>query len=64
MSKKKITGIVLLIAAVAILIIGSAFWLTGHDKSGIGILGLGVVLVGIGTFTFFSRTMQVDREWM
>ena len=68
MRKKRITGFALLVGAVVVLAIGGGLWLTGHDKSGIGLLGLGIVLVGIGTVTFFSRasteTVRLDREWM
>lgn len=68
MSKKRMTGIALLVGAVLILAVGGIVWLNGHDKSGIGLLGLGVILIGIGTFTFFSRAsaekVQLDREWM
>jgi hypothetical protein len=68
MSKKRMIGIALLVGAVVVLAIGGVVWLSGHDKSGIGLLGLGVVLVGIGAFTFFSRAsaekVQLDREWM
>jgi hypothetical protein len=68
MSKKRMTGVALLVGAVVVLVLGGVFWLTGHDKSGIGLLGLGVVIVGIGAFTFFSHAsaekVRLDREWM
>ncbi|HKV59849.1 MAG TPA: hypothetical protein VJO32_16275 [Ktedonobacteraceae bacterium] len=62
------TGIALLVGAVVVLVAGGVVWLSGHDKSGMGLLGLGVILIGVGTFTFFSRAsaekVQLDREWM
>ncbi|HEU0001532.1 MAG TPA: hypothetical protein VFQ36_11560 [Ktedonobacteraceae bacterium] len=68
MSKKRITGIALLVGAVLVLVVGGIVWLNGHDKSGMGLLGLGVILIGVGTFTFFSRAsaekVRLDREWM
>jgi hypothetical protein len=68
MRNKKITGITLLVGAVIVLALGAVLWMNGHNKSGAGLVGLGVVLVGIGVFTFFTRAsaekVQLDREWM
>lgn len=69
MSKKRLTGIVLLVGAVVVLAIGLVDWLVAHhNKSGMGLVGLAVVLVGIGIFAFFSRAsaekVQLDSEWM
>lgn len=69
MSRKKMIGIALLIGAIILGAAGSAWWLVGdHVKSGIGIIALGVIVLAVGLFTFFSRStsekIQLDREWM
>ena len=58
----------MLVGAVILLILGGVFWLTGHDKSGIMLLVLAIVLVGSGTIAFFMRSapdaVRLDKEWM
>ncbi len=47
--------IALLIGAVIVVAGGSFTLLTGHTKTGIGLIVLGVIVIAAGLFTFFSR---------
>ena len=68
MSRKKMTGIALFIGAVIVLAGGAFALLSNHIKSGYGLLAIGVILIGVGLFTFFrpssNEGVQLDREWM
>lgn len=69
MSRKKMIGIALLIGAIILGAAGGYWWLVAdHVKSGMGIVVLGVIVLAVGLFTFFSRStsekIQLDREWM
>ena len=68
MSQKKRLGIILLIGAVVVLAGGGIALLLGHMKTGGGLIALGVIVIAIGLFTFFSRsTVKVElpgKEWM
>ena len=61
-------GLVLLIAAIIIAAGGSFTLLAGHNKTGLGLIVLGVIALTASIYTFFSRSTaekyQVDREWM
>ena len=67
MSRKRIMGIALLVAAILVLAGGGFTLLAGHMKSGIGLFVLGVVVIGGGLFTIFSRSSdaggRLDTEW-
>ncbi len=68
MSRKKMTGIALLIGAVIVLAGGAIALLSDHMKTGYGLLVIGVIVIGVGLFTFFrspsNEGVQLDREWM
>jgi len=68
MSRKKMTGIALSIGALIVLAGGAFALLSNHIKSGYGLLAIGVILIGVGLFTFFrpssNEGVQLDREWM
>ena len=68
MSRKKVIGIALLIGAIIVGAGGSFTLLTGHTKTGLGLIVLGVIVLAVSLYTFFSRSTaekyQVDREWM
>jgi hypothetical protein len=67
MSRKKVISIVLLIGAVIVLA-GSGFsLLSGHNKTGIGLIVLGVIAIAVGIGTFFSSSAgegEPNREWI
>jgi drug/metabolite transporter (DMT)-like permease len=68
MSRKKVIGIALLIGAILIGAGGSFTLHAGHNKTGLGIIVLGIIVLALSLYTFFSRSTaekyQVDREWM
>jgi uncharacterized membrane protein YfcA len=68
MSRKKVIGIALLIGAIIIGAGGSFTLLSGHNKTGLGLIVLGIIVLALSLYTFFSRSSaekyQVDREWM
>jgi len=68
MSRKKMTGVALSIGALIVLAGGGFALLLGHMKSGVGLLAIGVILIGVGLFTFLrpssNEGVQLDREWM
>ncbi len=67
MSRKRVIGIVLCIAAVVVLAVGAFNLYSGHTKSGIGLLALGILAIAIGVGSFFSATAaerQPYREWI
>ncbi len=69
MSSKKVRAIALLIGAVIVGAAGSFTWLVaGHNKTGIGLIIVGVILLAVSLLTFFSRAsaekVQLNREWM
>lgn len=68
MSRKKVIGIALLIGAIIVGAVGSFTLLTGHNKTGLGLIVLGIIVLALSLYTFFSRSTaekyQVDREWM
>lgn len=68
MNKQKKNGIFLLIGALVVLAGGTVSWMLGHVKSGMGLIGVGVVLIAVSFFIFFSRAssekVQLDKEWM
>lgn len=68
MSRKKVLGIALLIGAIIIGAGGSFTLLTGHNKTGLGLIVLGIIVLALSLYTFFSRSTaekyQVDRDWM
>ena len=66
MSRKKVMSIVFFIGAVIVLAGGAFSLLSGHNKSGIGLLVLGVLAIAVGLFTFFSSSAEEGepyREW-
>jgi hypothetical protein len=66
MSTKKVISIALFIGAVIVLAGGGFSLLTGHNKTGIGLLVLGVLAIAVGLFTFFSSSAEGGepyREW-
>jgi uncharacterized membrane protein YfcA len=68
MSRKKVIGIALLIGAIIVGAIGSFTLYSGHNKTGLGLIVLGIIVLALSLYTFFSRSAtekyQVDREWM
>ncbi len=68
MSRKKVLGIAFLIGAIIIGAGGSFTLLTGHNKTGLGLIVLGIIVLALSLYTFFSRSTaekyQVDRDWM
>ena len=68
MSRKKLLSIALFVGAIVVLA-GSAFSMySGHMKSGIGLIVLGVIFIAVGLVTFLSRSTtevgQLDKEWI
>jgi uncharacterized membrane protein YfcA len=68
MSRKKVIGIALLIGAILIAAGGSFTLLAGHNKTGLGLIVLGIIVLAVSLYTFFSRStaekVQLDREWI
>jgi drug/metabolite transporter (DMT)-like permease len=68
MSRKKVIGIALLIGAIIVGAGGSFTLLTGHNKTGLGLIVLAIIVLALSLYTFFSRSTadkyQVDKEWM
>ncbi len=67
MSKKKVIGIVLFIGAVVVLAVGGFSLYSGHNKTGLGLLVLGVIAIAVGLAAFFSATAgerEPYREWI
>lgn len=67
MSRKKVLGLVLLVGAIVVLAGGGYSLFTGHVKTGIGLLVLGVIVVGAGLFniisSFLGERVQLDTDW-
>jgi heme A synthase len=61
MSRKKVMSIVLFIGAVIVLAGGGFSLFSGHNKTGLGLLVLGVIALVLGLVTFFSSTAE-ERE--
>lgn len=68
MSRKKVIAIALLIGAIIVGVGGSFTLLSGHNKTGLGLIVLGIIVLALSLYTFFSRSTaekyQVDKEWM
>lgn len=68
MSRKRMIGIALLVAAILVVAGGAFTLLAGHMKTGIGLFVLGVVVIGAGLFSIFSRSSdaggRLDTEWI
>lgn len=68
MSRKKLIGIALFVGAIVVLAGGAFSMYSGHMKSGIGLIVLGVIFIAVGLATFLSRSTtkvgQLDREWI
>jgi drug/metabolite transporter (DMT)-like permease len=68
MSRKKVISIALFIGAIIVLAGGGFSLFSGHDKTGIGLLVLGVIAIAVGLGAFFSRSTpeegQPYREWI
>lgn len=62
MSKRRMIGIALWIVAIAVIAGGYFMYLSGHVKSGIGLIGLGVVAAITGLIAFFVRASAHVRE--
>jgi drug/metabolite transporter (DMT)-like permease len=58
MSRKKVISIVMFIGAVIVLAGGGFSLLSGHDKTGIGLLVLGVIAIAVGLVTFFGSSAE------
>ena len=67
MSRKKLLGISLFVAAIVVLAVAAFTMYAGHMKSGIGLIVLGVIVIAAGLGIFLSRSTphasQLDREW-
>jgi uncharacterized membrane protein YfcA len=68
MSRKKVFGIALLIGAIIVAAVGTFTMHAGHNKTGLGLIVLGIIVLALSLYTFFSHSTaekyQVDREWM
>jgi len=67
MSRKKVISIVLFIGAVIVLAGGGFNLFSGHTKTGLGLLVLGVIAIAVGLVSFFSSNAedsQPYREWL
>lgn len=68
MSQKKKLGILLWIAAVAVLVAGVVARMLGHLKTGDALFALAVIVIIIGLVAFFSRSsVKVEMpgsDWM
>ena len=68
MSRKKLLSIALFVGAIVVLAGGAFSMYSGHMKSGIGLIVLGVIFIAVGLVTFLSRSTtevgQLDKEWI
>lgn len=63
MSRKKAISIVLFIGAVIVLAGGGFSMLSGHNKTGIGLLVLGVIAIAVGLVTFFGSSAEERQQY-
>lgn len=68
MSRKKLISIALFVGAIVVLAGGAFSMYSGHMKTGIGLIVLGVILIASGLVALLSRSTstagQLDREWL
>ena len=66
MSEKKKMSIALFVGALVVFIVSAIVLIAGHNKIGIGLIVLGVILVGLGVAAFLARSTTEGqlREWM
>ncbi len=66
MSRRKIS-IALFVGALVVFAGSTFFLVSGHNKRGIGLIVLGVLLVNVGVAAFLSRSSTeewFEREWI
>lgn len=61
MSNRRMLGIGLFVLAVIAAAVGVFLMSTGHNKSGWGLIGIGVVLIIAGLVSFFSRASAGEK---
>ena len=68
MSRKKFISIALFVGAIVVLVGGAFSMYSGHMKTGVGLIVLGIIFIAIGLFAFLSRGTsevgQLDKEWI
>ncbi len=68
MSRKKLISIALFVGAIVVLAGGAFSMYSGHMKTGIGLIVLGIILIAAGLVALLSRSTskagQLDREWI
>ena len=66
MNGRRKISIAIFVGALVVFAVSAYVLIAGHDKTGIGLIVLGVILLGVGGVAFISRSPTEGqlRDWM